>query len=139
MLLVSCSGLVTLMSGTMMAPALSEIAHDLDLDDAAAQLALSIYVLSYALGPLTLAPFSEIVGRRPIWLFCGCFYVLWNTVCGFAHTNGVMIASRWLAGIGASAEFAMSFISIPISLYEANIRVGYDARYCGYLEARAAR
>ena len=108
MLLVSFSGLVTLMSGSMMAPALSEVAQDLSLNEPTAQLSLSIYVLSYAIGPMLLAPISELYGRRPIWLFCGCFYILWNTVCGFAQNNATMIAARWLAGIGASAEFAVS-------------------------------
>ena len=93
-----------------MAPALSDIAQALDLDEATAQLSLSIYVLSYAVGPLLLAPLSELVGRRPIWLFCGCFYVLFNLVCGFAKNNATMIAARLLAGIGASAEFAVSAI-----------------------------
>ena len=108
MLLVSLSGLVTLMSGSMIAPALSELGRDLSLDDTTAQLSLSIFVLSYAVGPMLLAPITELYGRRPIWLFCGCFYVLWNTICGFARNNATMIASRLLAGIGASAEFAVS-------------------------------
>ena len=108
MLLVSLSGLVTLMSGSMIAPALSNIGQDLSLDDATAQLSLSIFVLSYAVGPMLLAPVTELYGRRPIWLFCGCLYVLWNTVCGLARNNATMIASRLLAGVGASAEFAVS-------------------------------
>ena len=31
-------------------------------------LALGIYVIGYALGPLFLAPFSEYVGRYPVYL-----------------------------------------------------------------------
>ena len=90
-----------------MAPALSIIAHDLKLDMAGANLTLSIYVLAYAFGPLLLAPFTEIYGRRPVWLFCGTFYLIFNTICGFAHDNATMIAARFLAGIGASVEFAV--------------------------------
>lgn len=106
-LLGSMSGLITLMSGTMMAPALSTIGNDLQLDMAAANLALSIYVLAYAFGPLLLAPSTEIYGRRPVWLVCGTLYLIFNTVCGFAQNKATMITARFLAGIGASVEFAV--------------------------------
>lgn len=106
-LLTSLGGLVTLMSGTMMAPALTTIGRDLNTDDATTQMTLSIFVLSFAFGPLVLAPLTEIWGRKPVWLAAGCFYILWNTVCGFAHTNGLLIAARFFAGLGASAEFAV--------------------------------
>lgn len=101
------SGLITLMSGTMMAPALSIIGDDLHIDMAAANLTLSIYVLAYAFGPLLLAPSTEIYGRRPVWLLCGTFYLIFNTACGFAQNKATMIAARFLAGIGASVEFAV--------------------------------
>jgi MFS family permease len=92
----------------MMAPALTIIGHDLHTDDATTQMTLSIFVLSFAFGPMVLAPMTEVFGRKPVWLCSGCFYILWNTVCGFSNTNGLMIASRFFAGIGASAEFAVS-------------------------------
>ena len=93
----------------MMAPGLLDIAHDLQLNEEAGQLALSVYVLAYAVGPLALAPISEIYGRRPVWLLCGTTYVIFNTVCGFAQNNATMIAARLLAGVGASAEFAVRY------------------------------
>jgi len=71
LLLCSMSGLVTLMSGTTMAPALDNIGNDLHLDMAVANLAFSIYILAYAFGPLFLAPFTEIYGRRLVQLFGG--------------------------------------------------------------------
>jgi len=95
------------MSGTMMAPALPAIGRDLHTDDATTQMTLSIFVLSFAFGPMILAPMTEVFGRKPVWLISGCFYILWNTVSGFSKTNGLMIASRFLAGLGASAEFAV--------------------------------
>jgi len=106
-LLTSCGGLVTLMTGTMMAPALGQISRDLHTTDSTTQMTLSIYVLSFAFGPMVLAPMTEVFGRKPVWLVSGCFYILWNTVCGFSHSNGLMIASRFFAGLGASAEFAV--------------------------------
>lgn len=43
-ILLSFGGLVTLMSGAMLAPALQDIAHDFNTDENTAQIILSIYV-----------------------------------------------------------------------------------------------
>ncbi|KAI1806575.1 MFS general substrate transporter [Daldinia bambusicola] len=107
-ILLSNGGLVTLMSGAMLAPALKSIAADLQTDEEETQIFLSIFVLAFAFGPMVLSPLAEVFGRRPVWMLSSCFYILWNTVAGFSQTPGLLIASRILSGIGASAEFAVS-------------------------------
>ncbi|KAI1143240.1 MFS general substrate transporter [Hypoxylon sp. FL0543] len=106
-LLTSLGGMVTLMSSTMIAPALPDISRDLHTNDATTQMTLSIFVLSYALGPMVLAPMTEVFGRKPVWILSCCFYILWNTVCGFSRTNSVLIASRFFAGLGGSVQYAV--------------------------------
>ncbi|KAI0123394.1 major facilitator superfamily transporter [Xylariales sp. AK1849] len=107
-ILLSNGGLVTLMSGAMLAPALQSIARDLNTSEEETQIFLSIFILAFAFGPMVLSPLAEVFGRRPVWLISSCFYILWNTVAGFSQTPGLMIASRVLSGIGASAEFAVT-------------------------------
>ncbi|KAI1475443.1 MFS general substrate transporter [Daldinia eschscholtzii] len=107
-ILLSNGGLVTLMSGAMLAPALKSIAVDLNTDEEETQIFLSIFVLAFAFGPMILSPLAEVFGRRPVWMLSSCFYILWNTVAGFSQTPDLLIASRILSGIGASAEFAIS-------------------------------
>jgi len=92
-----------------MAPALDQISNDLHTTQSTTQMTLSIYVLSFAFGPMVLAPMTEVFGRKPVWLLAGCFYIVWNTVSGFSQSNSLMIASRFLAGLGASAEFAVRY------------------------------
>lgn len=139
-LLCSLSGLITLMSGTMMAPALNNIAIDLDLDTASANLALSIYVLAYAFGPLFLAPSTEIYGRRPVWLFCGIIYLVFNTVSGFAQNKATMIACRFLAGIGASVEFAVGPPTSPtVHARLSDFTIGHEPYSRRLLETGAKR
>jgi len=91
----------------MLAPALSSIGADLQISEAEASMALSIYVLAFAFGPMVLAPCSEVWGRRPIWIVGAAWYVLFNTLCGLATSRGVLITGRLMAGLGASAEFAV--------------------------------
>ncbi|KAK4540603.1 hypothetical protein LTR36_009033 [Oleoguttula mirabilis] len=107
-MLTSCGGLVCLMSSTMLAPALEQIAHDLHISQAKSNMTLSIFVLSFAFGPMVLAPLAEVYGRRNVWLCSALWYVCWNTICGFAHNNGLLLAARLLAGLGSSAEFAIT-------------------------------
>ena len=99
---------MTLMSGAMLAPGLAVIGHDLKISEAEASLALSIYILAFAFGPMLLAPLSEVFGRRPIWIVGSAWYVLWNTLCGISNNRGLMIVGRFMSGLGASAEFAVS-------------------------------
>ncbi|KAF7186204.1 putative transporter [Pseudocercospora fuligena] len=107
-LLTSFGGLVCLMSSTMLAPALEEIADTLGTSQERANMTLSIFVLAYAFGPLILAPLAEVFGRRNVWLIASVWYTVWNLVCGFAKSNGLLLAARLMAGVGSSAEFAIS-------------------------------
>ena len=105
--LSSLEGLVTLMSSTMLAPALSDIGRDLSMGVAETQLTLSIFVLSFAFGPMVLAPLAEIYGRRRVWIICSLFYTILNMVCGFSRNKALMISGRLLSGLGASVQFAV--------------------------------
>lgn len=96
------------MSGAMLAPALTVISEDLNTNPEETQIFLSIFVLAFAFGPMVLSPFAEVFGRRPVWIIASCFYIVWNTVAGFSKSSGLMIASRVLSGLGASAEFSVS-------------------------------
>ncbi|KAK4236139.1 major facilitator superfamily transporter [Achaetomium macrosporum] len=107
-ILLSNGWLVTLMSGAMLAPSLHAIARDFGTAEAETQIFLSIFILAFAFGPMVLSPFAKVFGRRPVWMLSSCFYILWNTVAGFSRTPGLMIASRVLSCIGASAEFAVT-------------------------------
>jgi hypothetical protein len=104
---VSCGGFVTMMSGSMIAPALPSIAEQLHMSKPNAQFALSLFILGFAVGPLILAPFAEIYGRRPIWLLSGAFYSLWNIIAGFSTNKSTFIASRFLSGFAGSIDFVV--------------------------------
>ena len=91
-----------------MAPALAQIANALHINEEETQMALSIYVLAFAFGPLVLAPCSEVFGRKPVWLASSLWYIIWNLLCGFAGSKETMISARFFSGLGASSQFAVS-------------------------------
>jgi MFS family permease len=92
----------------MVAPALDQIRADLKLSsEFEVSMVLSIFVLAYAVGPLFLAPLSEIYGRVIILQLSNMFFLAFNIGCGFAQTKGQLIAFRFMSGLGGSAPLAL--------------------------------
>lgn len=105
---LSATGFNRIMVSTIMAPALSTIAKDLDMNSTEAAMALSIYLLATAFGPLFIGPLSEIYGRQVILHASGVWFLIWNIACGFANTKELLIGARFLAGFGASSIYALA-------------------------------
>ena len=107
-LVVSSFTFISPVSSSMVAPALSAIAAEFKITNAAQEeLVLSIFVLAYAIGPLFLGPLSELYGRVRVLQVANAFYFIWNLACGFAQNKGEMMAFRFLAGLGGSAPLAI--------------------------------
>ena len=70
-------------------------------------MALSVYLLATAFGPLFIGPLSELYGRSPVLHATNLWFLVWNLVCGFADNKATLIASRLLAGLGASAIYSL--------------------------------
>jgi MFS family permease len=66
-------------------------------------LMISIYVLGYAVGPLFLAPLSELYGRSLVVNWSTAFFNAFLLGCSFAPNMPSLIVMRLLAGIGGSA------------------------------------
>lgn len=105
---MSATAFNRIMVSTIMAPALTTIAHELHMSSAEANMSLSIYVLATALGPLVIGPLSELYGRSKILHVSNTWFLVWNIVCGFANSKEILIAARFLAGFGASSIFALA-------------------------------
>ncbi|ORY62601.1 putative efflux pump antibiotic resistance protein [Pseudomassariella vexata] len=105
---LSATGFNRIMVSTIMAPALSLIATELHMNSAESVMALSIYLLATAFGPLVMGPLSEIYGRKTVLHVSNVWFLVWNIACGFATTKELLIATRFLAGFGASSIYALA-------------------------------
>ncbi|KAI9645639.1 hypothetical protein NHQ30_006381 [Ciborinia camelliae] len=63
---------------------------------------VSIFVLGYVVGPLILAPLSEIYGRRYVLTGGNIIFCLWQIGCALAPSLETLIGFRFLAGLGGS-------------------------------------
>ncbi|KAK7057774.1 putative efflux pump antibiotic resistance protein [Favolaschia claudopus] len=105
---LSATGFCRIMVSTIIAPALPTIKAELHMSSTEAAMALSIYLLATAFGPLFIGSLSEIYGRKTILHASNAWFLLWNLLCGFAKTKELLIAARFLAGFGASSIFALA-------------------------------
>ena len=91
-----------------MAPALADISGDLHIGSSETNLTLSIYILALAFGPLFISPLSEMLGRKPVYIGCHAWYILWNALCPVGKSRALLIVGRFLSGLGSSVGLAVS-------------------------------
>ncbi|KAI1823278.1 cycloheximide resistance protein [Xylaria intraflava] len=60
---------------------------------------VSVYLLGFAVGPILLAPLSEIYGRIPIYHVSNLGFVAFSIACALAPSLNSLIAFRFLAGL----------------------------------------
>lgn len=111
--IVSMYTLISPVSSTMVAPALESIGAEFNIkEEFILELTLSIFILAYAIGPLSLGPFSETYGRAIVLQLANLFYLAFNIGCGFSQSTGQLIAFRFLSGLGGSVPMVVSFANI---------------------------
>ena len=59
---------------------------------------VSIFVLGFAVGPLIMAPLSELYGRMPVFHVGNTMFVFFSVACAVATDAGMMLAFRFFAG-----------------------------------------
>lgn len=107
--LVSCYTFISPVSSTMLAPALPVLADELKTrSDIETYFLMSIFLLAYAIGPFVLAPLSEMYGRVVVLQSANLVFLVFNTVAGFSTNKDMMLATRFLSGLGGSAPQAVS-------------------------------
>jgi MFS family permease len=101
--LVSAYSFISPVSSSMVAPALVTVKVEFHIRNSVeSQVFMSIFVLAYAVGPL-----SEMYGRIIIIQLCNCIYLLFNTLCGITKTPAEMMVFRIFAGVGGSAPLSV--------------------------------
>lgn len=88
----------------MLAPGVPEMMAEFGTsDNQIATFVVSVFMLGFALGPLLLAPLSELHGRLPIYHVCNVLFVIFSACCAVAQNAPMLIAFRFLAGAAGVA------------------------------------
>jgi len=103
-LLVSLQALCNAITSTILGVASTAIAEDFGLTDAITPtLPVSLFVLGLGIGPLYLAPLSEIYGRRIVYNISFPIFTLLNIGCALSPNIQCLAVLRFLAGMAGSA------------------------------------
>ncbi len=87
----------------MYVPALPAIARDLDTTTAVAQLSLTAFLVSFALGQFVIGPLSDGIGRRRVLLIGTAVFTVASLGCALAPDATTLIVARVLQGLGGAA------------------------------------
>ncbi|KAK3674342.1 hypothetical protein LTR78_005811 [Recurvomyces mirabilis] len=106
---VSLFTFISPVSSSMVAPCLPQLAREFNLPEGSTQgeLAMSVFILAFAVGPLILGPMAELFGRRIVLQISNLFYFVFNLACGFSNNIPMIIAFRFLSGLGGSAPMGI--------------------------------
>ena len=113
MLLISLQGTLSPIASTILTLGVFDIAVEFRLTSPYTPvLPIAFYLVGLALGPLGVAPCSEIFGRRPVYTICFAIFTLLNVGCALVHNMAGLVVLRFLAGVAGSAGPSLGGSSI---------------------------
>lgn len=86
----------------MFAPGIRQIAESLNAPENDVIACQTGFVVMLGIGPLILAPLSEDLGRKPLYLTCFTIFTLLQVPTALAKSLPVLIALRTIAGFFGS-------------------------------------
>lgn len=88
-------------------PAMPEIVAVFHTTPSLVKLTLTLYFGGFACAQLIAGPLSDALGRRPVTFAFMAIYCLASVVALMAPTVHVLMAARFVKGVGASARIAI--------------------------------
>ncbi|KAL5339033.1 major facilitator superfamily domain-containing protein [Aspergillus crustosus] len=128
---ISC--VVTMLAGYSageITPASGPLTEDWDISAVVYNLGITLFCIGFALAPMVLAPFSEINGRRPIFVASGVLFVACIVACGGTRLFGGFLVARFFQGVGGST-FSTMVGGVISDIYHAEDRNTPMALFAG--------
>ncbi|OJJ89239.1 MFS transporter [Aspergillus glaucus CBS 516.65] len=91
---------------------------------------ITLFTLGFGIAPMVLAPFSEINGRRPIFVASGLVFTVCLIGCGATDSYAGMLVGRFFLGIGGST-FSTMVGGVISDIYHAQDRNGPMSCFSG--------
>lgn len=68
---------------------------------------VSIFLLGYVVGPLVIAPLSEMYGRCRLYHICNTLFLIFTIACAVAQTLPQLFVFRFFAGVAGSCPMTL--------------------------------
>ncbi|KAI3619652.1 mfs multidrug [Moniliophthora roreri] len=96
------------LASSMMAPGLPQVAQEYGIENQTLiALTLSVFLISFAIAPLVLAPISEMYGRTWVLHLGNIFSLAFNLGCAFSPNTTSLIIFRFFTGFSGAAPIAV--------------------------------
>ncbi|KAI1825062.1 putative MFS multidrug transporter [Xylaria intraflava] len=106
--LISILTFITPLASSMFAPGVPHVMQEFNShNDLLADFVVSIYVLGFAIGPLLLAPMSELYGRLWIYHATNVGFIIFSVLCAKSSNLGELTAFRFLQGVFGAAPITI--------------------------------
>jgi len=96
--------------------ALPSIGNEFNMDAILLSWVATIFILSVVIFLVPFGRIADIYGRKKIFIYGMCFYMLGSTLAGFSVSATMLISSRALQGIG-SAMFSATALAILTTVF----------------------
>ncbi|KAI1907807.1 hypothetical protein LOZ12_002883 [Ophidiomyces ophidiicola] len=83
-------------------PAEEELTQAWGISGVVYNIGITVFTFGFGIAPMLLAPFSEINGRRPMFIGSGVLFVVCQIGCGVTRSFAGMILARFFLGVGGS-------------------------------------
>lgn len=111
--LISLQGTLSPITSTILALGALDIASEFSLTDPyTPALPVGLYVLGLGIGPIVVGPYSELYGRRIVYITCFTLFTVLNVGCALAPNITALCILRLLSGMGGSAGPSLGGSSI---------------------------
>jgi multidrug resistance protein len=120
---------ITPLASSFFAPGVPQVMHAFqEQSNLMATFVVSVYLLGFAIGPLVIAPMSEMYGRMPIYNICNVLFIVFNIACALSNSMGMLIAFRLLAGCAGASPLTLGGGTIA-DMFPPHQRAGAMAIY----------
>lgn len=96
------------LSMALFTPSMPEIMRAFDTTESAVKMTLSLYFAGFAIAQLIVGPLSDGLGRKPVTQAFLTIYLAASVFALFAPTIELLVAARFLQGVGAAVGVAIS-------------------------------
>lgn len=103
------------------APGVEQMTEEWGVSDIAVLVGIATFTAGFAIAPMVLAPFSEINGRRPVFIVSGMLFVTCQLCCAVTRSYAGMLVARFFVGVGGSV-FSTMVGGVVSDIYHAKDR-----------------
>ncbi|KAF1990448.1 MFS general substrate transporter [Aulographum hederae CBS 113979] len=88
-------------------PGISQMEEEWHVSDIAILVGITTFTTGFGIAPMVLAPFSEINGRKPVFIATGILFVVCQLCCGLTRSYAGLLVARFFVGVGGSTFSTM--------------------------------